>query len=177
MKEEKRDKLVYLHIKLDTGEPFYIGKGDLKRAHYSKGRSRHWNNIVDKHEFDVIILEDNLTDKESLEREIYWIDRIGRKDLEKGPLVNFTNGGEGNSGRVCSLETKKKIGNKLTGRVFSEEWKKKISESGKKRKPMSEETRKKISETRKRKNLTTKHSEETKKKISESMKKKHTKTN
>lgn len=155
--QQEKDKVVYLHIKLDTGEPFYIGKGYLKRA-YSKTRSKYWHNIVNKHGFDVIILRDNLTNKESLELEIYWIDRIGRKDLGKGPLINFTDG-DGNIGRVCKLETRRKISNSNKGKIA---WNKGI--------PSSEETKKKMFVACKGKNLGKEHSSKVKLKISTSLK-------
>ena len=41
-------------------------------------------------------------------KEIEFIELYGRKDLNKGPLVNFTNGGEGQYGRKDSIETKLK---------------------------------------------------------------------
>ena len=36
---------IYLHIKLDTGEPFYIGKGKLRRSSSKIGRNKWWKNI------------------------------------------------------------------------------------------------------------------------------------
>jgi hypothetical protein len=100
---------IYLHIKLDTGEPFYVGKGKKYRAQHSNNRSLHWNNVVNKHGYDIIFLEINLTEQEALEKETYWINRIGRKDLGNGPLVNFTNGGEGASGISDETRNKKRI--------------------------------------------------------------------
>lgn len=129
---------VYLHIKETTGEPFYVGKGshlkNKKRYCDVSNRNKHWHNIVNKHGFDVIFLEKDLTETESLEREIYWIQRIGRKDLCNGPLVNFTDGGEGISGYKFSEESKNKIRLKQTGKKASDETKNKmsISQTGRK---------------------------------------------
>ena len=106
---------IYLHVKLCSGEPFYIGKGTLARAYRKVGRSLFWNKIANKHGFDVFILENNLTEQESFEREHYWINRIGRRDLNKGTLVNLTNGGEGASGCVQSEESKNKKSLSLKG--------------------------------------------------------------
>lgn len=162
---------VYMHVKETTGEPFYVGKGIGLRCETKKQRSKHWNNIVNKYGFDVIFLENNLTEQEAFDKETYWIKRIGRKDLGLGPLVNFTNGGEGTSGRVVKkesidmmiqtktnngtlkqtsesiqkmLNTKIKNGTTGKGRITSEETKKKISEikTGIK---YSEETKEKLS--------------------------------
>lgn len=124
---------VYLHINSKTGEPFYVGKGKNNRAFETQKRSNWWSNFVNKNGFDVIILEDSLLEKKALEREVYWIKRIGRKNLNEGPLINLTNGGEGTSGRILTNEQRKKmseinIGNKnCLGRKLSDETKTKMS--------------------------------------------------
>ena len=104
---EKNNYYVYLHIKEDTGEPFYVGKGKDKRYNVKSGRSKYWKNIVDKHRFDIIFLEIDLTNEEAIKKEIYWIDRIGRKDWGNGTLVNFTDGGEGTINRPMTEKNKK----------------------------------------------------------------------
>lgn len=127
------DFYVYLHINPKMGEPFYVGKGRKNRAFETQKRSNWWNNFVNKNGFDVIILEDSLFEKKALEREVYWIKRIGRKNLNKGLLINLTNGGEGTSGRILTDEQRKKlseinIGNKnCLGRKLSDETKAKMS--------------------------------------------------
>ena len=100
---------VYLHSRADTGEPFYVGKGKDRRAYIKRCRSVYWNNIVKKHGYNVSFLQENLTEDECNKMEVYWIHKIGRWDLGKGPLVNFTNGGEGSSGRRMNEHTKKII--------------------------------------------------------------------
>lgn len=109
---------VYLHVKQISGEPFYVGKGLFKRAFNTKRRSVWWNSIKDKHGFDVIFLESEIDEKTAFEREIYWIKRIGRKQLNKGPLINQTDGGEGTSGRIMSEECKKQLAERLKGNTF-----------------------------------------------------------
>lgn len=86
---------VYLHIKGTNGEPFYVGKGKGYRATSKSKRSNIWNNYFKKYGFDVIMLEECLTEDEAFEREIYWINRIGRKTKGNGPLVNLECGGKG----------------------------------------------------------------------------------
>lgn len=81
---------VYLHIKSTTGEPFYVGKGKDKRAFSDYKRNQYWKRIVNKHGYDVIMLEEDLSEEKAFEREIYWINRIG---LDK--LCNVTKGGSG----------------------------------------------------------------------------------
>ena len=84
---------------------------------------------------------------------------------------NVADGGEGgspNKGKHFSEETKRKMSESHKGIGRSEEWRRKQSEAhkGKKRGPMSEEQKKKISEAHKGYH----HSEEVRKKISESHK-------
>lgn len=100
---------IYFHKKADTGDVFYVGKGKDRRCFIKRSRSFHWNNIVKKHGYTIEIIEQNLSEKQSIEREIFWINKLGRIDLKTGCLVNFTNGGEGSSGRPMSDRTKKII--------------------------------------------------------------------
>jgi hypothetical protein len=118
---------IYLHIKETTCEPFYIGKGIGNRYNVKNNRSKYWKRIVEKHGYDIIILEDNLTEEKAFELEKYWIRRIGRKDLGNGSLINFTNGGEGTSGRPMNEKTKKIISECNKTRKPSEIQKKVVS--------------------------------------------------
>jgi hypothetical protein len=142
---------IYAHINPLNGIPFYIGKGKGNRAYTKQSRSKWWLNTVNKYGFDVILLEEQLFELEAFVKETYWIKRIGRKDLNIGSLINMSFGGEGNSGRVfseehklkiklnhkgmlgkkTSEETKEKIRNKNKNRVFTQDWKNKISQSKK----------------------------------------------
>ena len=125
---------VYLHIKKTTGEPFYIGKGKSNRATSLHGRNKWWKNIVSKYDYDIIFLAENLTPEESIQIEIYWINRIGRRDLNKGLLVNLTDGGDGTKGKLSSQNVKM-LGknNPFFGKTHSEEVSNKIRESNKRR--------------------------------------------
>lgn len=69
-----------------------------------------------------------------IEKEL--ISKIGRKDINKGPLTNMTDGGEGSEGRICTIETRKKISmncnnkgknNPKFGKKVTDETRKKIS--------------------------------------------------
>ena len=106
---------IYLHICLDSRIPFYIGKGKDKRSNSKSSRNKFWKNVQQKHNYDILILEDNLDEEESLVREIYWINRIGRRDLNKGTLVNLTNGGESTYGYKHSEESKRKMSQSRKG--------------------------------------------------------------
>ncbi|NBW12734.1 MAG: hypothetical protein EBR82_32385 [Caulobacteraceae bacterium] len=167
MKNEEK-YCVYLHITKDNGIPFNVGKGSKKwkRHNSKKNRNDWWYNIVNKHGYDVIILEDDLTEKQAFELETYWIKRIGRKNLGLGPLVNLSDGGEGPSGMIHNGEIRKKI-SENTKKGMTDEVCKKISEREKGKK-LSE---KQLEEIRKRNRGEThpmygkKHSEKSKNKM------------
>jgi hypothetical protein len=90
---------VYRHIRKDKDQVFYIGigtddKGKYTRA-YSKNRNRYWKRIVDKTNYEVEILFDDITKEEALSKEVEFIQIYGRGDLGLGTLCNLTDGGEG----------------------------------------------------------------------------------
>tara|TARA_R110000868_G_scaffold8307_8_gene43469 strand:+ start:10268 stop:10972 length:705 start_codon:yes stop_codon:yes gene_type:complete len=91
--------ILYRHIRLDTNEPFYIGIGKTtSRAKSFRDRNCHWKNIVNKTDYRVDILLEDLTWEEVCVKEQEFITLYGRKDLGKGTLCNFTDGGQGNNG-------------------------------------------------------------------------------
>lgn len=155
---------VYEWIRLDTNEPFYVGKGHGNRA-YIPFRNPYFNNIVSKvgiENIAVHILHDNLTEKLAFEYEIYYIYAY---IYEFGfNLTNLTIGGDGVSGYKWTEEQRKNYSEANSGEL-SHMWGKKASE----------ETKRKMSEARKgennpmygRENKWGKHSEETRQKMSE----------
>lgn len=173
---------LYKHIRNDNNTVFYIGIGRYKKRAYStKGRNTHWNNIANKYGYYVDIIEENISWEMACEKEKYWIKLYGREDLKEGTLVNMTDGGDGQIGRVVTDETKLKISlanihktltsehkNKISqsikGKSLSETHKKNLSESlmGK---PHSDVHKLNISKSMKGKGVGKTHSEETKEKI------------
>jgi len=107
---------VYEHLKPNTGEVFYIGKGCNKRAFESRSRNNHWTNIVNKYGLEVNIVYNNLTNSEASQKEIDLIEFYGLSNL-----CNMTQGGDG----CVSLkqESRDKISNSLKGKIQSQETK------------------------------------------------------
>lgn len=161
---------VYIYWRLDTNEPFYIGKGKDNRWKRLDGRNKYFSRIVNKYPVTVEIVKDNLTEEQAngiecwLINELvfecgYSIDIPKNRSGEKGcHLVNMTWGGEGSSG--CNpwenmTEEKKntsreihKIKTKLLWE--NEEYKKKMkNRKGMIGKHHSDKSRKKISKARK----------------------------
>lgn len=180
---EKENKYyIYFHINDAKNEIFYVGKGFGRRAFRKNDRNKFWKNVTSKYSYTIVFPHKDITEEEAIKLEIYYISKIGRRDLGNGPLVNLTDGGDGSSGYIMTSEHKNKIREKMKGRIFSEEHLKRNRESkiGKQR---PESVRKKLSNYRKGKRLSKetklkisqsgkgrKHSEETKIKISESNK-------
>jgi hypothetical protein len=160
----------------------------IREQRKKTGRNIYWKRIVNKTDYKIDIIFDDLTSEESRIKEIEFISIYGRRDLGLGTLVNLTDGGDGLCGVIVSEETRKKLSNKSKlqkanlGKVFSEEWKKNLSLSRKGRK-FSEEHKKNIGEANRRRivtditkeklreiNLGKKASEETKLKMSKNSK-------
>ena len=79
---------VYFHVRKDNDEIFYIGKGSGNRAFSFLNRNQYWHNIVNKYEYDIKIIEENLEEESAFLKE---------KQLIKAhsPCANLTKGGEG----------------------------------------------------------------------------------
>jgi hypothetical protein len=134
----------YAYLRED-GTPYYIGKGKDNRIN----RKRKYEIKPPKDKSRIIFLKQNLTEDEAFRHEIYMIVVFGRKDLGTGILYNRTDGGDGHSNP--SLETRKKLSNRLKNRIFSSETLKKMSDSkiGVKK---SEQHKNNISKTHKKRN-------------------------
>ncbi len=82
---------VYVHRRLTDNSIFYIGKGCGGRAWNRVSRNRYWSNIVKKHNYEVEIVFDNLSEVESLNYECDMISGFKNFDVK---LSNMTSGGE-----------------------------------------------------------------------------------
>jgi len=119
---------VYLYLRKDF-TPYYVGKGKGQRIH----DRNHSINLPSPER--RIIIQDNLTELQSLILERYYIRWFGRKDNNTGILRNRTDGGDGVSGLMVTDETRNKLSAKMVGntrnkgKVLSEEWKFNMSKS------------------------------------------------
>lgn len=114
---------LYRHIRKDTGEVFYIGKGKIGkkqkfvRAFDFSHRNRFWRFVADKcGGVDVEIIEEFETEERCFERERELIALYGRRSEGTGPLCNIAPGGEGLSGMKFTEEHKRKIGDAQRGK-------------------------------------------------------------
>jgi len=120
---------VYQHIRLDKNEVFYVGIANDKnyeRAHLTYGRSRLWSNIVNKTEFLVEIIYDNISFEECKVKEVQLIKQYGRIDIGTGCLANLTFGGEGVLGYKPTEDQRKRNGDRKRGKHLSEEHRNKL---------------------------------------------------
>lgn len=145
--------VVYQHKTKDTNKIFYIGIGNIKRPYSKYKRNILWKNIVNKHDYKIEILHQNLTWEEACNIEINLIKEYGRRDNKTGILCNMTDGGDGKLGSKMSDKTKFKLleintGNKYNlGKTFSDDHKLKLSISHKNIFP-TEETKIKMQESK-----------------------------
>ena len=85
------DFYTYAYLRED-GSPYYIGKGSGNRAWASHSRCAVKR---PKNKNRILILKQNLSEKDAFRHEKYLIFVLGRKDLGTGILRNKTDGGEG----------------------------------------------------------------------------------
>jgi len=74
---------VYRHIRLDKNVPFYIGIGSdakYRRAFEIKRRNIFWERIINKTEYLVEILFDNISNEFAKEKEKEFIQIYGRSN-------------------------------------------------------------------------------------------------
>lgn len=105
---------VYRHIRKDTNEVFYVGRGKTYirtrskkincidsyvgkywRAFQKSPRHKFWQSIVAKTDYDIEIIFESEDINIIMEKEKEFIKLYGRRDLWTGTLVNMTDGGDG----------------------------------------------------------------------------------
>ncbi len=97
---------VYRHLRADTGEIFYVGKGMGRRAFDKYHRSKYWKNIEAKHGVLVEFVKEGITESESIQLEIQTIEEYRRAGIK---LINMTDGGDGTTGYSHTEEHRKKM--------------------------------------------------------------------
>ena len=103
-------------MRLDTGEPFYVGKGDEVRC-CRKERNNHHRNIARKCGFVRDRVFQSSIEQAALDQEIFLIRELRTRDYCGG--ANFTDGGEGLSGYKHTPESNAKNALKHTGTIQS----------------------------------------------------------
>lgn len=103
---------IYAYLRED-GTPYYIGKGKGGRIFGNTGRICKKPKDISK----IIFLKQNLTEEQAFKHEIYMIAVLGRKDLGTGILRNLTNGGEGVSGLIFSEEHRRRLSLSRKGKI------------------------------------------------------------
>jgi hypothetical protein len=134
---------VYAYLRKD-GTPYYIGKGKNGRAFHNHGKLPVPEDIS-----RIVFLETNLSNIGALALERRYIQWYGRKDNNTGILRNLTDGGEGPSGVIRTVEHKQKLRDANKGKPSPKK--------GKKGKPLSEETKILLSAIRKGRPKSEKH--------------------
>ena len=163
--------IVYRHRRIDTNEIFYVGIGKLDNRPYSKAnRNKWWKNIVEKADYHVEIIQEDISWEDACDLECLLISLYGRRDLGTGSLVNLTEGGEGVVGQVMSEETKIKMSNSKKGKR-PHNFGKKASEESRKKMSLAATGRRNSEESKEKNRVASLNmSDETKRKISETLK-------
>ena len=116
---------VYIYIDPRNNLPFYVGKGYNKRWKYHLNLNNKYYNLYLRNKiksirqkgYEPIVekIKKNLSDKKAIELEKILIKLYGRKDNNTGTLVNYTDGGDGSEGRICNLNTRRKMSKNQRG--------------------------------------------------------------
>ena len=125
--KEKNNYYVYVYIRKDTKDVFYIGKGKGRRDKNVDNHNEYCKNVANKYGVEIKRIKENLTEDEAfqLEKETidYYVNCLGysialdgkRIRYEKHFLCNHTMGGEGSSGYIHSEEQRQKARERFLG--------------------------------------------------------------
>jgi len=144
-------------------EPFYVGKGNGRRAKLhgcassrSPAKSRIEEIASTGDRVTVMILADQLTEDDAFALERYFIAQFGRASHKEGPLLNRTAGGQGMSGFPVPQSTRDAVSRAHKGKRRPPEFGAKVSAAKKgvpnlvaRGVPRSEDVRRRISESQK----------------------------
>jgi len=171
--------VIYRFVNKINGKS-YIGKTNniqrrvRRHINDSKYKSIYFHRSLNKYgisnfSIEILCICDNID--ELNEMEYHYIKQYKSRQYQNG--YNLTDGGEGSYGYITSEETRKKLSKSLKNRIFTKEWKDRISKSKKRNyikenhpnfgKKLSKTTREKISKSAIGRTV----SEETKRKISD----------
>ena len=130
-----QDNIFYVYIyrnPLKGNEPFYVGKGKGRRA-YSHLLDAKNPDTPQSHKIntirkilasglspEIMFVDENLSESDAFELEVFLIKEVGRRDCGTGTLTNQTDGGEGSSGFLHTEESRRKISEALLGKEKSE---------------------------------------------------------
>lgn len=105
----------YLWLRED-GTPYYVGKGTGTRAFKTSDHG-----VKCPKDLDRILVQPQTSEDIAFQVERFLIDFYGRLDLKTGCLRNLTAGGEGVSGLLWSEEQRKKLSQSHKGLVRSQQ--------------------------------------------------------
>ena|ERR1700728_2160897 len=123
----------YMWLRED-GTPYYVGKGQGKRA-IRKGSPS----------LDRILIQEFPSEADAFAAEMFLISFYGRRDNSTGILRNLTDGGEGPSGYQHTGEWKQEASKRQSGHRHTEQSLRRLAEATR-RENLSEETRQRRSE-------------------------------
>ena len=114
----------YVYVLFDwLGTPRYVGKGKDGRIfiHERKTDPVNWmkNEFIEQTwimlgEIPKVIIQQDILERDAFALETILIKIIGRLDQNRGPLVNMTDGGDGNSGHTLTNHARLRISLSLT---------------------------------------------------------------
>lgn len=120
---------VYIHVRLDLNEVFYVGMSAINnegliysRAYRSafEKRKTAWHNYARVCPYTVKIVKENLTKEEAFMLEIKLVKKYGRKDLGTGTLINQCDGGAGLKNPGPQLKKKIQFSKKHLSHVYKQ---------------------------------------------------------
>lgn len=103
---------IYFHVRRDTGNVFYVGKGSFRRAHRMTNRNLFWRRVVEKYGEPSVVWIPCTSESEAFALEVAFISAYRRAGVA---LCNLTDGGEGASGMKMNLEARRAISERMKG--------------------------------------------------------------